>query len=100
MNKTGTLDDENGAQQVAAAASGDSGGYLFIFTGTRNTLTSSDSSTALVAGPDLDNWNSLGGGSAVTRRAYGAAVRESAFFLLLGGTNGTNALTSVERTVQ
>ncbi len=97
----GTLDAETAAQGVAAAAYGDSSGYLFLFTGERASLTSTDSSSEVVAGPDLDNWNSLGGGSLSVRRAYADAVQESAFFFVLGGQTGADAAsTSVERTVQ
>ncbi len=97
----GSLDAENAAQQIAAAAFGDAGGYLFLFAGTRSSFTSTDSSTPVIAGPDLDNWNSLGGGSLATRRAYAAGVQESAFFFVLGGVDsGGSALTAVERTVQ
>jgi hypothetical protein len=97
----GVLDDENAASDVAGASAGDSGGYLLLFGGTKANLVSTDTSTEVVTGPDLDNWNSLGGGSMTVRRAYAASVQESAMFFMLGGrTQMSAASTSVERAVQ
>ncbi|PJB35644.1 MAG: hypothetical protein CO108_25080 [Deltaproteobacteria bacterium CG_4_9_14_3_um_filter_63_12] len=98
----GALDAETSFTPTrGAGGGGDASGRLYVFGGQRNSLSTSDTSTALVAGPDLDNWNSLGGGSINVLRAYCSVAQESAFFFIAGGTTGTDtASTSVETTVQ
>jgi hypothetical protein len=98
------LDAETSAGAGAASASADGGGFLYLFGGERgntgNTV-ATDSSSSLTAGPDLSNWNSLAGGSLITRRSFAACARESAFYYVAGGkSNSTAALNSVEQTVQ
>lgn len=98
----GVLTAENGiTPDVAAASAADGSGFLYLFGGTRTTLRSTDSSSEVLAGPDLDNWNSLGGGSLVVRRAFADSLQESAIFFMLGGaTEADAASVSVERAVQ
>jgi hypothetical protein len=92
--------DMNPGQRGSCA--GSSSGYLYTFGGEGNGgLLSTDSSTGVVAGPDLDNWNSLGGGSLLVRRSFAAVAQESAFYFVAGGKTAADAASaSMERTVQ
>jgi hypothetical protein len=98
----GTLDTENGVSTGRGGAVGAAANdFLFLFAGGRNTAITNDQSTEIIAGPDLDNWNALGGGSLPTPRFYPALASESAFFFVAGGADDTgNALDVVEQTVK
>lgn len=99
-----SLDAENSAGAIAAAASADGAGFLYLFGGERaNTgnQVANDSSSTLSAGPNVGNFNSLGGGSLSVRRSFAACTQESAFYYVAGGESNTStALSSVEQTVQ
>jgi hypothetical protein len=99
-----SLDAETSASTGTGYAYAHGAGFLYTFGGERansgNTL-ANDSSSTLSAGPTLGNWNSLGGGSLNTRRAFAACAQESAFYYVAGGRNGSStALNSVEQTIQ
>jgi hypothetical protein len=98
------LDAENGAGAGTASAYAEGGGFLYLFGGERGNTSNTvatDSSSSVTAGPDLSNWNSLAGGSLITRRSFAACAQESAFYYVAGGkSNSTAALSSVEQTVQ
>jgi hypothetical protein len=102
----GVLDAETAMNNARAGSVCEvGGGFLYVFGGSQaaGTLAASDWSSKILAGPDLNNWDSLAGGSLKTARTYAASTAESAFYYVAGGStlaNGTNATNSVERTVQ
>jgi hypothetical protein len=94
-----SLDTEDSPGGYAGYGTGDSSGFLYLFGGLRGGFTGTDSSQEVIAGPDLSNSNSLGGGSLNVRRAYPGTTQESAFFFVAGGeTDNQAATTSVEQT--
>lgn len=103
------LNDSVSASSEGYAA-GASNGSLYIFGGAGGNPTDGGISAEMcdsAAGPcnnfppDLQPgaWNSLGT-SMSDARLYHDAAQESAFYFVAGGTDGTNALTSVDTTVQ
>jgi hypothetical protein len=99
------------ATGLVGLGAGSANDQLYTFGG----KTSSDGTSAALCGspagmgggcsggitdpPDIQNFNSLGGAASVDRMFMGY-TQESAFFFLLGGHNGTNAVATTERTVQ
>ncbi|MDH5673473.1 MAG: hypothetical protein OEZ06_15065 [Myxococcales bacterium] len=98
----GTLTATDSMPQLAGFGTGAANDRLYTFGGLDNTT--SGTSAVLCADPDClpdlapGSFNSLA--QAATRRIYTVAAQESAFFFLLGGHNGDNALATTERTVQ
>lgn len=101
--------DANGLAGFGAGASND---QLYTFGGTGMSTGSSYALCGSPAGmggggcsggitdpPDLQNPNSLGGAGSVDRMFMGY-TQESAFFFLVGGHDGVNALATSEKTVQ
>ena len=78
-------------------------GWLFMLGGANgNASNGNDTSNQVIApAPTLDNWgDALGGGSMLVPRIYTGSSAESAFFFILGGSDGTNPLASIEQTIQ
>jgi len=80
---------------------------LFMFGGKDGSASTGGISALLCATagclPDIQQtgkWNALGPGNNTRLQIYSGSTQESAFFFLVGGHDGTNALNTSEQTVQ
>ena len=107
---TGFLTVNRVPSSRAGYASGASNGFLYIFGGQQGgpsnggisaEMCSTASPQCVTLPPDLRSgaWNSLGI-SMSDLRVFHDLAQESAFYFVAGGSDGTNALRSVDQTVQ
>lgn len=89
---------------------GDANGFLFLFGGAGGGATAGGLSGEMCTGqglggcnpdqlPEIRNWNSLGT-SLSEARVFPGSCQESAFFFVVGGSNGVAVTNSVDQTVQ
>jgi hypothetical protein len=86
----------------AGYGAGQANNQMFIFGGSGGNPSAGGVSAEIATVPALapGAWNNLGNGAPTGTRVYMGSTQESAFFFLAGGHDGTNALSSTERTVQ
>ncbi len=97
------LSDIGGPTPVRVGATDlQANGWLFLLGGSNgNASNGNDTSGEVVApAPSIDNWDALGGGSMLESRIFTGSSAESAFFFILGGSDGTDALDTIEQTIQ
>lgn len=105
LGEINTLPNNQLPPNHAGYGYGSANAKLFLFGGQGGSATSGGISSPVCVSactmPTLvGNWNALGPGNNTQVRIYMGSAQESAFFFLVGGHNGTNALNTTEQTVQ
>jgi hypothetical protein len=72
---------------------------LYAFGGQGADASDGGHSSEIVGPPDLDNWNSLGGARMTEARYLPGSVTESSFIFIVGGWNGSEVTSSVDKTI-
>lgn len=77
-------------------------GWLFILGGSNGRASNGNDTSAelITAGGGLDSWDALGPGSMIEPRINMGSTKESAFFFIVGGSGSSDALATVEQTIQ